>query len=383
MTDPPRAAGVPPAARSFSNGLTGARAAFSAGHPAAGVATLLSTIPLVIPAAALGYLLARIVIRGAAAVIRGGDHLLSRIPAPAFTQRLWPGAGLRGAGGREDTRGPRLTVALKALGTVAVVAVTALAVAVAWRSGESAPGTTTPAAMANRARAAAWVAQQVSPDVTVSCDPRMCGQVRGEGFPAARLMDLLPAASNPLGSVVVVATPALRSQFGDRLASVYAPVVIAGFGSGADRVDVRAIAPDGAAAFRSQLAAQHASLVSAGEQLLRNKNIHMSPTARASLLAGHVDSRLLATLSVLAAQMPVRLAAFDAAPPGASPAVPLRGAQIGGASPAARSAILAFLHAQQSPYRPAVATARSRNTDGRSLVTVRFDASGLMGPGSP
>jgi hypothetical protein len=85
---------------------------------------------------------------------------------------------------------------------------------------------------------------------------------------------------------------------------------------------------------------------------------------------------------VLAAQMPVRLAAFGAAPPGASPAVPLRGAQIGGASPAARSAILAFLHAQQPPYRPAVAAALSRNTDGRSLVTVRFDAPSLMGLGS-
>ncbi len=374
MTEPPRAAGAPPAARSFSNGLTGARAAFSAGHPAAGVATLSNSL-LVIPVAALGYLLARIVTRSVAAVIRGGYRLLSRIPAPAFTQRLWPGAG-----GREHTHRPWLTIALKALGTVSLVAVAALAVAVAWSSGTQAPDPTTPAAMANRAQAAAWVAQQVSPDVTVSCDPQMCGEVRGRGFPAARLRAMLPSDSNPLGSGVVVATPALRGQFGDRLASVYAPVVMAGFGSGADRVDVRAIAPDGAAAFRSQLAAQHASLVSAGAQLLRNKNIQVSPAARAALQGGHVDSRLLATLSVLAAQMPVRLAAFDAAPPGASPAVPLRGAQIGGASPASRSAILAFLNAQQPPYRPAVATARG--TGGRSLVNLRFDASGLMGPGS-
>ena len=89
MTDPPRAAGAPPAARSFSNGLTGARAAFSAGHPAAGVATLLSTIPLVIPAAALGYLLARIVIRGAAAVIRGAfpDTRTSLYAAPVAWRR--------------------------------------------------------------------------------------------------------------------------------------------------------------------------------------------------------------------------------------------------------------------------------------------------------
>ena len=305
-------------ARSFSNALTGARAAFSAGRPAAALTALLGAVLLVIPVAALGYLLARIVTRGAAAVIRGGDRLLSRIPAPAFTRRLWPGAGRRRTGRREGIRRPRLAVALKTLGTVSLVAVTALSVAVAWRSGTQAPDMTTPAAMANRAQAAAWVAQQVSPDVTVSCDPQMCGQLRGRGFPAARLMDLRPAAGKPPGSGVVVATPALRSQFGGRLASVYAPEVIAGFGSGADRVDIRTIAPDGAAAFRSQLAAQHASLISAGEQLLHNKNIQASPAARAALLAGHVDSRLLATLSVLAAQMPVRVAAFGAAPPGAT-----------------------------------------------------------------
>ena len=378
MTEPPRGAGAPPPARSFSNGLTGARAAFLAGHPAAGLATLLSTVLLVIPMTGLGYLLARIVTRGAAAAIRGSDRLLSRVPAPAFTQRLWPGADLSRPGGKKASWRPRLTIALKALATVAVVAVAALATAVAWRSGTPTPDTTTPAGIANRAQAAAWVAQQVSRDVTVSCDPRMCAQVRREGFPAARLMDLGPAASNPRGSGVVVATPSLRSQFGDQLASVYAPMVIAGFGSGADRVDVRAIAPDGPAAFWTQLAAQHASLASAGAQLLRNKNIRASPAARAALLAGRVDSRLMATLSVLAAQTPVRLAALDAAPPDASPAVFLRGAQIGGASPASRSAILAFLHAQRSPYRPVVATASG--TGAGSLVTVRFDVPGLTGP---
>ena len=77
-------------ARSFSNGLIGARAAFSAGHPAAALAALLGAVLLVIPVAALAYLLARIVTRGASAVIRQGDRLLSRIPAPAFMDHLWP-----------------------------------------------------------------------------------------------------------------------------------------------------------------------------------------------------------------------------------------------------------------------------------------------------
>jgi hypothetical protein len=63
--------------------------------------------------------------------------------------------------------------------------------------------------------------------------------------------------------------------------------------------------------------------------LLGNRNLQASPQARAAMLAGHVDSRLLVTFSVLAAQMPVRLVALGDLAPGASPAVPLRGAEIG------------------------------------------------------
>jgi len=239
------------------------------------------------------------------------------------------------------------------------------------------PGTApAQAATANRAQAAAWIAGQLGSNIIVSCDPQMCAQVRKTGLPAARLMIVPPAASGPPGSGVVVATPAVRDQFGGRLATVYAPLVIASFGSGADRVDVRALAPDGAAALAASLAAGHIRLIAAGEQLLRNKNIQAAPAARAALLAGRVDPRLLVTLSALAYDMPLRLVTFDDSSPGASPAVPLRGAEFGAVSPAGESAALAFLRAQQSPYRPAGA-AITRSASGQSLVTVRFDAQGV------
>ena len=131
--------------------------------------------------------------------------------------------------------------------------------------------------------------------------------------------------------------------------------MIASFGSGAARVDVRTIAPAGPAAFRTQLAAEQTALASAGRQLLGNKNIQASPSARAALAAGRVDARLLAILSLLSAQLPVRLVAFTGAP-GAGSGVPLRGAEIGVASPAARSAVVPLLDAQQGPYRPAAVT---------------------------
>jgi hypothetical protein len=228
-------------------------------------------------------------------------------------------------------------------------------------------------AAAIRAQAAAWVAQQVASNTSVACDPQMCGAVRAQGFPAGRLTSLRPTADGPLGSGVVVATPTVRNQFGARLASRYAPLVLASFGAGADRVDVRMVAPNGAAAFEAQLASAHIHLVSAGTQLLRNSNIVATPAAQSALLAGQVDSRLLITLSALAAAMPLRLVAFGDSSPGASSAAALRGAEIGADSAAGLSAVLGFLHAQQAPYLPAVVTV-ARDADGQSLVNVQFDA---------
>jgi hypothetical protein len=235
------------------------------------------------------------------------------------------------------------------------------------------PGPAPASATASQARAAAWVAQEVSPGTVVSCDPATCGQLRRDGFPAARLMTLGPAFRDPLGSGVVIGTPSVRSEFGSRLAAAYAPLVLAGFGSGANRVEVRATAPDGLTALEAAVSAQQASARSAGQQLLRNRTVQASPAARHDLLEGRVDARLLANLSVLSSQWPFKLVAFGDAPPGASPAVPLRDVQLSATSAAGRSAILAFLHAQRGMYRPAVA-ATAGDGSGQSVVTARFDA---------
>ena len=237
-------------------------------------------------------------------------------------------------------------------------------------------------AAADRHQAAVWIAQQVAPSVVVACDPEMCNELQNSGFPAGQLMELQPSAPDPLGSLVVVATPVIRNQFGTRLASVYAPLVIAGFGSGAERVDVRYVAPDGTAAFESQLAADQKARIAAGEQLLTNKHVQASAAARKALMAGQVDPRLLITLSALAHQMPLRLVAFDDPSPGVSSDVPLRGAEIGAATSAGLPAMVAFLSAQQSQYAPAVARV-TQVAKGRSVVIVRYDAPGPMGLGGP
>src|SRR5215813_800049 len=210
-------------------------------------------------------------------------------------------------------------------------------------------------AQADRQKAAVWIAREVASNIVVGCDLQMCNQLQKSGFPGARLMQLQPSSPDPLGAQLVVATPVIRNQFGTRLATVYAPLVIASFGSGQERVDVRYIAPDGSAAFEAQMAKDRANRISAGEQLVTNKRVQASPAARKALLAGQVDPRLLITLSALADLMPVQLIAFDDPSPGASSDVPLRGAELGAAASAGLPAMLAFLRAQQNLFAPAVA----------------------------
>jgi hypothetical protein len=211
-------------------------------------------------------------------------------------------------------------------------------------------------AAAVRSQAAVWVAQQVSQDAIVSCDRAMCAALQAHGVPAASLLALGPSAPDPLGSDVVMATAAIRSQFGARLVSVYAPVVLAQFGSGGLRIDVRAVAPDGAAAYRTALAADIAARRNGGRQLLRNPRLAIPAAARGQLATGQVDTRLLNTLSALAAAGRVRIVTLAGAARGASAGVPVRAAEVTAwprARPARLRKMLAFVRQQRPPYRPA------------------------------
>ena len=165
--------------------------------------------------------------------------------------------------------------------------------------------------------------------------------------------------------------------FGIRLAGVYAPVVLASFGSRGARIEIRVMARDGAGAYRAALAADLAARRQAGAQLLGNPQISATSAVRQQLSGGSVDSRLLITLATLAAQGQVRIISFGQPGPGASGAVPLRSAVITGpAGPSGAAAssrvvasrtgraggsaylasVLAFLHAQRPPYLAAVIT---------------------------
>jgi hypothetical protein len=247
-------------------------------------------------------------------------------------------------------------------------------------SSGSDPAPTQPGVQASalvRGQAADWVAQQVSPDAIVSCDPAMCSVLQAHGVPSSQLLVLLLAAADPLGSDVVVATSAVRSQFGASLINVYAPEVLASFGSGTTRIDIRAIAPDGAKAFEASVAADNAARITAGRQLLRNPRIIASPAARTALTAGRVDPRLLAMLAALAVQQHVSVLAFGDSSPGASQ-VPLRGAELG-ATPAQLRSMESFLRAQRTPFLPDQLSITA--TGNQHVLNIEYDAPGPLGLG--
>lgn len=307
----------------------------------------------------------------------------------ATTLRLWLQRHTH-RGRRPSSRRQRGILVLSAAAAMALGALVTLAFT---HQGEQAqktssvqpdPAPSTPSALqtaaANRSQAADWIAQQMLPSVLIGCDPLMCQALEAANVSASRLSVVQPSAPDPLGVEVIVATPVLQSQFGPRLATVYAPQVLASFGSGAQRIDIRYLAPGGTAAFQASLASDRNARIGAGQQLLSNKNVQASAQARGALLAGNVDPRLLITLGLLAHDMQVRLVIFDDPSPGAGSAVPLRGAEIGASDSAGLLAVLAFL-TQQTTYQPSHFS--QIRIAGGQVVTMQYDAPGPLGMNGP
>jgi hypothetical protein len=256
-------------------------------------------------------------------------------------------------------------------------------------SGSSAGGRNLNAEQAARGQAVVWVAGQVNRSAVVACDRVMCSALAAQGFPVGSLIVLGPTATDLSGSAVVIATADVRSLLGRRLAASAAPEVLASFDSGSARIDIRAVASDGAAAYRIALNADLGARKASGSQLLGNQRIVVSGAARQQLAAGRVDSRLLITIAAMAAQHPVQIVAFSSFAPGASPSSPLRFADIGGAAApgglAYARSVRALLGAQPVPYRPLrIETVRAAT--GQSVLRIEFAAPsplGLLGAPGP
>jgi hypothetical protein len=232
------------------------------------------------------------------------------------------------------------------------------------------------AAAAARSEAAAWVAGQVNGTAIIGCYPGMCASLQAQGVSASRLVALSPSMAELLKTNVIATLSSASHGLVDR----YAPAVIASFGSGSSRIEIRTVAPGGAASYQSALRADLNARESAGSQLLRNPRIKFSAADATQLRAGEVDSRLLATLAALSSQFTLRVMAFGDSSPGA----PLffRGvtvASYGRGNGAARlAAALAMVKAQGSPYLPAHSAIVHLGT-GQPVLLIEFAAPSPLG----
>jgi hypothetical protein len=299
------------------------------------------------------------------------------------------------AGGKRERSGRRYRIAGLLAAVIVLIAAAVIALLLSSGSGAAGKGhggQGVPGAGAGeRNLAAAWVAGQVSRTAVVACDPVMCRALAAHGVPGRVLYSLRPKAVSPLPSAIIVATAQVRAQFGYRLSSVYAPSVLARFGSGPQRIEVRQAALHGAAAYRVRLGADLLSRKTSGAGLLHSSQIALAPIARRDLSAGRVDSRLLIAITEMASVHPMYIINFGSVAPGADADLPLRFADFAESGRAhgqsGRSAgyvrsMVSVLQAQRIPFRPAhVATVRLAG--GAKALRVEFPAPsplGLLGP---
>jgi hypothetical protein len=233
---------------------------------------------------------------------------------------------------------------------------------------------------AARAQAVNWIIQQASRADIVSCDSLVCQALVKEGFPPANVLTLGSGSNDPLGSTLVVATAAIEAQYGGRLASVYAPIVLASFGKGAAKINIRWLYPGGADKYQPVAQADLGYRKTADAQLLTNSQITVSPTAKAQLLTGDIDPRLPQLLAIMAGFHPLDIVAFVDQSPGGGPASLMRAvdlATVDGKANMTPAAYLAwmkgFIEAQRAQYLP-VWTQQVTPPAGQSVLQIAYGA---------
>ncbi len=222
--------------------------------------------------------------------------------------------------------------------------------------------------------------QQASRADIVSCDPLVCQALVKKGFPPANVLPLGSGSNDPLGSSLVVATAAVEAQYGGRLESVYAPIVLASFGKGSARINIRWQYPGGTDKYQSVQGTDLGYRKTAEAQLLTNNQITVSPRARAQLLSGDIDPRLPQLLAIMADIHPVDIVAFVAQSPGGGPASLMRAVDLATVDSKAHMApaaylswIKGFIESQRAQYLP-VWTQPVTPPTGQSVLQIAYGA---------
>jgi hypothetical protein len=234
-----------------------------------------------------------------------------------------------------------------------------------------------------------WIADNVPAERRLIVDDAMWVELVESGFHPEQVAGYATLAMDPdvglrpsgLGGWadyrVVVSTASLRAlpdTYPQADEALRHSELVAAFGRGRDRVEVRRIVPDGTAGPGPTGATANdandldiIAAATAGAALVRNPSIEFAPAARDALIAGEVDERLMTTLVALAVDRELQVSDFPVDPAEAETDAPRRIVEVRAASDGDAHAIAGVLHAQQAPYRPAEV---DLGTNG--LVTVSY-----------
>ncbi len=198
--------------------------------------------------------------------------------------------------------------------------------------------------------------------VIVACDKAMCDALTAHGFPGRHLKLIRPGAPYPSHAEIIVETPLVSRQFGDGFNVAQAPPVLTRIGTGETAIAIRVVARQGEASYKAKIKADLRQRRVAGAGLLTSGQVRASAQAKDQLIAGQVDVRLIVVLTAIASVHPIDVLGFGTAFPGASPAVPLRTADLAQSDSAAGLSrteyikfLLTLLNAEPSAYRPQTA----------------------------
>jgi serine/threonine protein kinase len=291
-------------------------------------------------------------------------------PAPAGTQATFEGLQSASAGpqaaARRARRPWRATAVAASVLLVAGLGGTALVLSQhgtppAPQTG-SHPGNSPPPNTENAARnqAVTWIVHRVSRASLVACDPLMCDQLASKGFPGTNLVRIGPQSNDALGVGLVVATAAVRAQFRDRLA-VWAPAILAAFGSGNARIDIRWAYPGGATAYNAAQQAYARARKTIDALLLGNDRFTFPAGAQAALRNGQIDPRLPKLLAYLVQSHRLQIVDFGDKAPGGGPASLMQSVDLATPDTAAHLTRAKFLrwiqevvHSQRAQYHPSL-----------------------------
>jgi hypothetical protein len=212
-----------------------------------------------------------------------------------------------------------------------------------------------------------WLVDNVPRERSLIVDDALWVDLVESGFPPEQLAaygtvevdaDVGPAATGSWSDYrLVVVTDPLRTVAeagrGSIDEGVRRSVPVAIFGAGSDRVEVRRIVTEGPATVANANDHDRIASVSAGTALARNRSIDLTPGARAALVAGEVDERLMTTLVALAVDHPLLVSSFPLDPGEAAAGVPRRVVELRAATEADARALAELLAHQEPPYQPA------------------------------